>query len=437
MIRFKKVMNLCLIAAMSVSLFAGCSKSASQTANSGQKEVTLRFAWWGGDARHKATLDAINLYTSKNPNVKINAEYSGFDGYYQKLVTQLSGRTAPDIMQIDVTWIPELSAQGDFFADLSQQKSIDTKVFDENFLKQYSYSNNKLIGLPTGINASAFLFNEDFFKKYGIDTKTKWNWQNLAETAKAVHEKDKNAYLLNFDATVSYYLLKMYIIQKTGNPWIKEDYTLGFDKQTLTDGLTYLSNLFKVGGIQPFEESAPFQGKPEQNTKWLNGEEGMLLNWTSMYAASKSNIKALSITMAPLATDAKESGIILRPSQLLTVNKDSKNAEEASKFLNWFFSDKEAAGILTDTRGVPATDVARKTLVESNKLAPILNEATDSATKIMGKPENALSQNQEIEKIGTDIIQQLGYSKLTPDKAADELIKSFTQKLTELKSQKK
>jgi len=444
----KKLVSLALVALLAIGLVAGCSNNngnSSQSSNSGtssnttddtkKENVTLRFMWWGGDARHKATLDAINLYMQKNPNVKIDAEYSGIDGYMQKLITQLSGNTAADIIQIDVTWIPELTAQGDFFADLSQQKDIDVTTFDQNFLKQYSYVNNKMIGLPTGINASAFLYNKDFFSKYGIDEKTVWNWDNLAQTAAQVHQKDKNVYLLNFDATVSYYMVKAYVIQRTGNYWVNDDYTLGFDKQTLTDAFAYLDNLFKVGGIQPFSESAPFQGKPEQNPKWLNGELGMLWNWTSMYTASKENIKNLGISMIPVAPDAKDTGIVVRPSQLLTINKNSKNIEEAAKFLNWFFNDPEAAKTLKDVRGVPPTEAARKILVDNNLLDPVLNDATTNATKMMGKPENGISQNQELEKISTDVIQELAYQKVTPEKAADELISRFEQKLSELKAQ--
>ncbi len=64
-------------------------------------QVTLRFMWWGGDARHKATLQVIDQYMSIHPNVKIEAEYGGYDGYFEKLTAQLAGGTAADIMQFD------------------------------------------------------------------------------------------------------------------------------------------------------------------------------------------------------------------------------------------------------------------------------------------------------------------------------------------------
>ena len=35
-------------------------------------------------------LNAIELYQEKNPNVVVEGEYQGFDGYYEKMMTTLS-----------------------------------------------------------------------------------------------------------------------------------------------------------------------------------------------------------------------------------------------------------------------------------------------------------------------------------------------------------
>lgn len=460
--RMKKLMYMFIAIILCISIVAGCSTQTDKTDEQSEdvvqediskketaqedaakdddkqkpsEEVSLRFMWWGGEARHEATLEAIELYQQNNPHVKINAEYGGVDGYLQKLATQLSSRTAPDIIQIDVTWIQELTAQGDLFVDLNERDEIDTSIFSENFLEQYCYNDGKLIGLPTGVNAGALLFNKDFFDKYSIDENTEFNWDNLIEVAKSVQEQDPNAYLLNLDAIRCYYLLKTYVIQKTGNYWINDDFTIGFDRETLVEAFEYLNELFEVGAIEPFEQSAPFHGKPDQNPKWLNGELGISWSWTSTYTAEKANIPNLSVTTIPIMEDAKDTALVVRPSQLLSINKDSENIDEAAKFINWFFSDTEAAKILKDTRGVPASEVARSVLVENNLLDPVLDEITAISMEKMGTPENPISQNQELEKITTDVIQMMAYKKLTPEEAADELIDRFTQKLSELKEQ--
>ena len=62
--------------------------------------VTLRFLWWGSDARHEATLRVIDDYMALHPNVKIEAMYGTDDGYYEKLTTMLASGTEPDIIQM-------------------------------------------------------------------------------------------------------------------------------------------------------------------------------------------------------------------------------------------------------------------------------------------------------------------------------------------------
>lgn len=105
MCKSSRMLSLILALVFVVACFAGCggtsssaagSTSAASSAGGEAEPVTLRFSWWGGEARHEATIAAAELYMEKNPNVKIEFEYSGWDGYKDKLVTQLSGGTAPD-----------------------------------------------------------------------------------------------------------------------------------------------------------------------------------------------------------------------------------------------------------------------------------------------------------------------------------------------------
>jgi oligogalacturonide transport system substrate-binding protein len=58
-------------------------------------------AWWGGSARHAATLKAIALFESRHPGVKVKAEYMGFNGYLERLTAQVAGGSEPDVMQIN------------------------------------------------------------------------------------------------------------------------------------------------------------------------------------------------------------------------------------------------------------------------------------------------------------------------------------------------
>ena len=86
---------------------AGCgssdSSSSSSPAGSGGaaasgEPVTLRFAWWGSDSRHKTTQKVIDAYEAEHPNVTINGEFGEFSGYWDKLATATAAGDAPDII---------------------------------------------------------------------------------------------------------------------------------------------------------------------------------------------------------------------------------------------------------------------------------------------------------------------------------------------------
>ena len=129
-------------------------------------KITLRFSWWGGDSRTAATMEAIQLYESLNPNVDIEAEYTAFSGYYQKLITQLASGNAPDLYQVDQGWVAELHARGNAFTDMNTLSAIDVSTIPETMLNDYCIKDGKLVVLPLGYNGTVFLYNKTLLADY-------------------------------------------------------------------------------------------------------------------------------------------------------------------------------------------------------------------------------------------------------------------------------
>jgi oligogalacturonide transport system substrate-binding protein len=401
-------------------------------------KVNLRFCWWGSAPRHAATLDAIKLYMKKNPNVHIEAEYMGYDGYYKKLLTQIAGGNAPDIIQLDKQWTAELVAQGDFFLNLNRFKStLRTNTYNKALLKDYCWRRKKLFGVPTGISSATLLCNQDFFAKYQIPVKTMWTWDEIVAYGKKVHEKDSQAYLLSGDLDIiNRLIVHPYVAQKTGETWIRDDYTLALNRKLLTEALRYVASLYSSGTMEPFGESSIFIGKTEQNVRWINGNIGMSLNLIPTISQMKSTTppgRKFFVAALPMHERAKQSANPLGPSQLLAINKKTRNAEEAVKFLNWFVNGREAALILGTCRGIPASNSARKVLVEADQIDPLVAKALDFAEQKPGKVWGALTENTEISQINKDVIEKVIFKKITPQQGAVQIMKCYQAKLDELK----
>src|SRR5690606_1652330 len=71
----------------------------------------LRMSWWGGESRHVATQKALEACGAKHGH-SVKGEFTGFDGYLEKLTTQMAGRTEADIVQVNWPWLPLFSKNG-------------------------------------------------------------------------------------------------------------------------------------------------------------------------------------------------------------------------------------------------------------------------------------------------------------------------------------
>lgn len=450
----KKGWALGIALALILSLLGGCSSggnnavtsngntdkkgnaSNTQSAGDSGKPVTLRFSWWGGEDRHAATLEAIEAYKKIAPNVTIEAEYQGFDGYEQKLKTQLTSGTSADMIQLDLPWLQELVTKGDFFLDLKENPDFDASGFDPEFLGNFGVYNGKLVAVPTGVNAYCLIINKTLADQLGTPTDIKWDWDTLYEEGKKLHEADNSKYLLLSDHSVLTLDFRMILKQRTGEQWIKDDYTVGFSKEDAAAGFAWLQKAMEAGVYQPLGESDLFFGKVEQNPKWINQEMPMALSVSSTVSTLKMVLPEGTdiVTALPaIAKDAKNSGVVVRPSQLFAVSNKSKHPEEAVKFLNWFMNDPEAAVILGGVRSIPPVKSSQQAAVEAGKIDAAITNAVELSLEHAGLIDNSISNHSEIGKILEDVIQKVSYNKATPEQAADELIVSLTSKLAEIK----
>ena len=337
---------------------SGGGVSGGDSGASNAEQITLRFSWWGSDTRHEATLKVIEQYEATHPNVKIEAEYGGADGYKDKRMTEMAGGNAPDIMQIDSPWLYEMQTRFEAFADLGQYSDVlDSSGFDQDFVSAHGSLDGVVYGLPTGINTTYRLMNTDVLNAAGIDPEQDWSWESLAVEGAKVHQANPDAYFLNLDQhSLTYHVLRPYIKQLTGNQLMNDDYTVGFSEEVLAEGLSYVKRLFDDGVMEPASESFMYIDAFYDNPIWVNNLVGADIDWVSSLTARKAGFEdSAAVTTVPQMENAKDSGVLARPAQLLCISSTSEHQKEAAEFVNYFFNDPEAISTLKLERSVPAT----------------------------------------------------------------------------------
>jgi multiple sugar transport system substrate-binding protein len=173
-----KRVSLILVCALFLSILAACSggkndEPAGSGASSGQggdpaEQVELRMLWWGTQDRHDLTIKALELFEQKHPNIKVKPEFSGFDGYFDKLNVQVSGGNAPDLFQTTYQFMSDFASRGSLL-DLT---TVELNLADvDQGTRDIGLFEDKLMMLPAGINASAFAIDPALFEKAGIALK--------------------------------------------------------------------------------------------------------------------------------------------------------------------------------------------------------------------------------------------------------------------------
>lgn len=455
--KMKKIAVVTAAAALMTGLLGGCGQQASdapgmetQQAESKTKtdvpdagkeadlgeQITLRFSWWGGDSRHEATLACIEAFEKENPNIKIEAEYGGFDGYQDKVSATLSGGTEADILQLDQPWMATFMAQNpNFFLDVREYEDvIDLSGFSQDFLDDFCVYGDKLVCLPTGTNALNFLANRSVLEDAGIEFSDVITWDDFYEQGKKVNQANPDNYFFNMDGGVTYYVTRIYLMQKTNRQLINEDYTVGYTVDELEEAFAYTKKLYDDKVVIPYEESMIFKGAPQDNPKWNNDQLGCWLNWSSTADQQQWGDNAVTLPY-PCIEGAPNSGVIVRPSQVLAVSGNCEHPAEAMKFLDFMFNQESGILALKDCRSIPPTEIGRKILEENGLINEQASQAVELAMKNPGTPELDVPNTTEVMDTFGAVIEKMIYGQYeSPRAAAEDAYKLMNDMLATVKA---
>ncbi len=405
----------------------------SQTAASDDKPITLRFAWWGGDERNAATLEVIEQFEALHPNVTIEAEYGGNDGYHDKLATQLASGTAADIVQVDPETFPQYVSTGDYFVNYMDYSNMDLSTFDENYisLEINGRYDGKQLGLPTGISGAGILVNQDLADEIGIDFTQAYTWDDLLEMGRKVREYDDSMYLLcaNKEYIVNLIVFN-YGKQLCGSTLFdKETGELNITEEQMAELMQYVKKLYDEGVVAPASYQAAYGGDNLQSdANWIAGKYVSALTYIStidvMVAANDS--ANYSMSQLPMLSGCTEKGWASNTPQVMAVTKTCEHPEMAVEFMNYFFNNETALATLGATRSVPPTENARKICSENGKLSEVTMEGANIAAAAGGTPNDKISSSEEAKTILFDAVETVGYGATTPEEAASEIIDSLS-----------
>ncbi|HDK28095.1 MAG TPA: extracellular solute-binding protein [Candidatus Atribacteria bacterium] len=113
----------------------------------------------------------IPAFEKEHPGVKVESLQIPYDEFRKKLLTSIAGGKAPDIVRVDIIWVPEMAKEG-LLTNLSQEfgeefDKYKSKVFPGPL--STNYYNGSYYGIPLDTNTRVMMWNKKLFQAAGIN----------------------------------------------------------------------------------------------------------------------------------------------------------------------------------------------------------------------------------------------------------------------------
>lgn len=389
----------------------------------------LRMSWWGGESRHVATQKAIQLCGVKYGHT-IKGEFTGFDGYLEKLTTQMAGKTEADIVQVNWPWLPLFSKNGDGFADVRKLKGLDLSNWTEADLASGSM-NNVLQGVSVSTSGRVFFFNTTTLEKAGVAVPT--TWDEFFEATKTVKQKlGQDYYTFNAVKETAHLLTILAVTQVTGKDMVDpEKNRVAWTQEELAAGIEFLGKLVKTGAIKSQKQEAS-DGNVNlfEKPAWSEGKIAGSYEWDSTYSKYADPLKDGQV-LKPVAmlkmAGAKTDGVFRKPSMVFSVSKNSKAPEAAAQILNCLLNEPEGIDALGTSRGIPASKAALARL--GNHGEPEVRAANDIVMASSGPVVSPFNEHPKIRAAFIDTLEEYAYGQIDEKDAAEQIIESVNDVL--------
>ena len=334
---------------------------------SGEEEggpVTLEFQSLSDQpAAIEATEEIVAAWNGANPDTQVEIVPAGWDGIYDKLITQFNGGAAPDIIHYEAAGIVPFAVDG-YLADLSDHMSEAARSDIPSGVLDSVTVDGQVIAYPTEMQSYVVFANRGSLESAGVDIPTgeTMTWEELREIALATTTADSYGLGWGLSSPTAVF---MAMAPAFGGSYFEGS---GSDASlTIGEGEMALPEL--VDAMAHEDESI----LPVTLTQ--SGSEAL----PSFYSGDVAMTVQGSFQATNIAADAPEDldWVVLPPlegpagpwqtanPQTLSVNIDSEHVEESVEFLEYFSSTENLAVLNEADSLIPATVSAREIMGSS------------------------------------------------------------------------
>lgn len=334
---------------------AGTAPASAAPSKDSNEKINLSFFHRFTDGANKAYFDAVvQEFEKQNPNVTIKVDTAANDTYKQKIQVLLAGNSAPDIF---FAWSGEYAAKfarGGQVLDLSPYLQKDAEWYNQMIKSQFGpYTfDGKAYAVPVFMDAKAFYYNEDIFKKLNLSVPK--NWTEFIKALKVIKDSGMTPIAFGDQSNwaVGHYLTTLN--QRMVAPEVlQQDYNAATG--VFTDP-GYIAALKKMQELSPYFSKDPNAVTDDAAiSDFVNGKAAIYYNQFNQMQYIKPAKFNWSWFDFPALEDGKgDQKAITGSSQGFLISSKSKHPEVAMKFLEFMTSKSMAEKMTKETSLVSA-----------------------------------------------------------------------------------
>lgn len=396
------------------------SEKDSQTGG-GQEEITLRVGWWGSQTRNDLTQQVLDLYMKKNPGIKLEAEFTDWSGYWDKLATQAAGGGLPDIIQMDYSYLSQYASSSQLanLNDYLTEGTIDRSHISDSVIASGTVDGN-CYAITLGSTAPMVLYDKATADAAGVTIPIHPTLEEYYDICQEIYEKTGvPAYYESGMTTIQYYARSL------GKEFFSE--VLGGNTEVAEQHFEWVERLADA----PFAIKADLLS--EKNPQVVDSMPINDLSTWNVFSFSNAYLsiynacggeRELGAFMYPYPEDATAEPMYLKPAMFFSITETSQYKDEAARFIDWFVNSEECNQILKGERGVPANDeIAEmvKGLVDDIEQVAYVYVAEVNQIATAVDPPNPAGYS-EVEAKLVSLVEDIRYGNKTGAEAAEEFV---------------
>ncbi len=362
----KKLISLLLVAAMALTLLAGCGGSGDTTPDAPGTDGPISIEFWHSMSSGTGELiqKIVEDYNASQDKIHVECIYQGdYTTAGTKIQAAVSTGDTPAVCQLEIARIGTYAEAGVLLDMLPYIEADDEFNLDDMYegLLDYSYYNDQLISMPNGRSVPVMYYNVDMMEEAGVEAPT--NWDELRSAATALTKEGTYGYCCPIGDSWYYMAL---MLTAGGQIYNEEGNNIGFNDESGTKPLHLWLDMIEEGTMY-VPEGQDYNSSSACRNAFMAKTAAMIMQSSAQYMNLVNNSE-FEVGVCYIPKDVTYAAIP-GGSNLVMFDSGTKAEQDAAwEFMKYMNSPEVATRYAAGTGYLPTSEAAYNSETYQNAL---------------------------------------------------------------------